>query len=243
MELTDLGEHRRGDPVVLIHGLTASASSGWVRTGWARDLERAGFRPLGVDLPGHGPRAAPVPAGTSRAGLVEAIRRLLDGVDVPVPVVGYSVGAQLAWSAAARSSRVSSLVLGGLGPRDRLAELGRALAGDPDAHPDARAFAAARTAAAGDPAQVRRWAEFARLLGAEPFAPGREAPAQPALLFAGARDAWADPEQLARCRPLDATTRLLLVPGRDHVDALTAGTARKRAVEFLRRTTAEGGLP
>ncbi|KUG55419.1 MULTISPECIES: alpha/beta fold hydrolase [Kocuria] len=251
MELLELGGDPGGEPVVLIHGLAASACSGWVRTGWVRALGRAGFRALGVDLPGHGRNALPAPPGTTRTGLVDRIGELVRGLDAarPVPLVGYSLGAQLAWSAAARSPGIGALVLGGLGPVDRLPELGRALAHDGAVDPSARELAAALAATgdAGDRGRAERWSAFARQTGAEPFAPAAGVPAQPLLLFAGGRDPWADPAAMARLRaPGRASTELLVVPERDHVDVLTSRAAREGAAAFLRRCSlprACGDLP
>lgn len=239
MELQELGEHRGGDPVVLVHGFAAAAFPGWVRTGWARELEAAGFRPLGVDLPGHGPDAGPLPPGTTREALVAGIGELVAAVGSgrPVPLVGYSLGAQLAWAAAARRPGIGALVLGGIGPEDHLSELGRALDGDASAGAAAQELTAALAAGADD-AQVGRWSAFARQVGARPFVPAAAVPAQPALLFAGARDAWAAPAALARLRGSSAPTELLEVPGRGHVDVLTARAARRDAVAFLRRAAA-----
>lgn len=249
MELLELGGDPGGEPVVLIHGLASSASAGWVATGWVRELGRAGFRPLGVDLPGHGPRAAPAPAGTTRTGLVERIRDLVQGLGAsrPVSLVGYSLGAQLVWSAAAGHPGIGALVLGGLAPEDRLPALGRALAdgGTPD--PEVGALAAALAARGGDRAEIARWSAFARLAGAEPFAPAAAVPRQPLLLFGGGRDPWADPEAMARLRAgVRSPAELLVVPDRGHVDVLTARAARRGAAEFLHRSLvprAPRGLP
>lgn len=249
MELKELGENRSGEPVVLVHGFAASSLSGWVRTGWSRALERAGFRPLGVDLPGHGRDGGPVRPGITRAHVAERIGDLVAGLAAarPVPLIGYSLGAQLAWSAAARHPEIGPLVLGGLGPSDHLPDLARALARDPSAAAEARGIAAALLpdappgAAPGRPAQ--HWAALARQLGAEPFDPASAVPGQSALLFAGALDAWAEPGELARCRPAGTTTQELVVPGRGHVDVLTARAARRGAVEFLARTAAPGIVP
>ncbi|MFI7495372.1 alpha/beta fold hydrolase, partial [Kocuria sp. M4R2S49] len=229
----------------------ASSCAGWIRTGWVRALGRAGFHALGVDLPGHGPQAAPAPPGTTRTGLVDRIGELVSGLDAtgPVPLVGYSLGAQLAWAAAARRPGIGALVLGGLGPQDRLPELGRALADDGAVDPAARELAAALTGAGddGDRRQVERWAGFARLAGGEPFVPAAGVPTQPLLLFAGGRDAWADPGAMARLRDRgQAPTELLVVPERGHVDVLTARAAREGAAAFLRRSVpprAPGVLP
>lgn len=250
MDLLELGGDPGGHPVLLVHGF-ASSSSDWVRTGWVRALGQQGFRVLGVDLPGHGRHAAPAPQDTTRTGLVDRIGELAAGLGggAPVPLVGYSLGAQLAWSAAARRPGIGALVLGGLGPRDRLPDLGRALAGDPTAEPSARELAAtlSATATEGDSGRVRRWSALARLAGTEPFAPESAVPAQPLLLFAGGRDAWADPPAMARLRGrTGAPTEQLVVPGRGHVDVLTARAARQGAAGFLRRSVpprAPGVLP
>ncbi|MGK7221716.1 alpha/beta fold hydrolase [Kocuria flava] len=271
MELLELGERGGGRPVVLVHGLAAAARAGWARTGWVRELERAGLRPLGPDLPGHGAAPGPVP-GTTRSGLVAELVRLVEPLaraqGAPVPVAGYSLGAQLAWAAAAASPAVGPLVLGGLGVRDRLPALADALRAPPPgrggpadtpaaavpgraavpehaagrgggpAHVPGSAAALAdlllRTAP--DPGAAPRWAALAGAVGAEAFDPAAAVPSQPALLLAGGADPWADPQALARVRRTSgAPTEVLVVPGRGHVDVLTAGAARRAAAAFLSR--------
>ncbi|ALU40452.1 hypothetical protein AS188_12580 [Kocuria flava] len=261
MELLELGERGGGRPVVLVHGLAAAARAGWARTGWVRELERAGLRPLGPDLPGHGAAPGPVP-GTTRSGLVAELVRLVEPLaraqGAPVPLAGYSLGAQLAWAAAAASPAVGPLVLGGLGVRDRLPALAGALrapppgrggpvdvpaaagpgrAGGPAHAPDsAAALAALLLRTAPDPSAASRWAALAGAVAAEPFDPAAAVPPQPALLLAGGADPWADPQALARLRRTSgAPTEVLVVPGRGHVDVLTAGAARRAAAAFLSR--------
>lgn len=125
-------------PVVLLHGFASSADEDFLATGWAEALAASGREALAVDLPGHGASpaiAADAEATTSAvvAAILEAVGRAVPGTE-PFDVIGYSLGARLAWELPAASPRVRRLVLGGISPFEPFAavdpaELAAALGG------------------------------------------------------------------------------------------------------------------
>jgi pimeloyl-ACP methyl ester carboxylesterase len=112
LEQTDLRvrvlSHGSGAPLLLLHGVSASAAA------WAPLFaELRDFRLLAVDLPGHG---LSDPVRYRRGRVREHAHRLLDdlvdalGLD-DVSVVGHSLGGMFAlWHAAAGSERISKVV-------------------------------------------------------------------------------------------------------------------------------------
>lgn len=99
-----------GDPVVLLHGLGAS----WVS--WSQVLPALTpyVEVLAPDLPGHG-RSAPLPPGTAPTveALTDSVERELDrlGINWPVPIVGNSLGGEVALELAVRSRAGAVLAL------------------------------------------------------------------------------------------------------------------------------------
>lgn len=215
-------------PVVFLHGLASRGSQDWPETEWAGVL---GDRPrVVIDLPAHGEAEAlgVVPTSAVLDALAETI-----GPD-EIDLVGYSLGARLAWDLA-RHPRVAvrRLVLGGLS------------AGEPFALVDLPAARAAvgGGAAPADPLTAmivhmatlpgNRPAELLDLiegLAAEPFAPEGGVPAQPVLLLGGADDAMAAGiDGLAALLP-DALVQQ--VPG-DHLAAPHTAEFRAAVRDFL----------
>lgn len=217
-----------GRPVVFLHGFASNGAQDWPVAEWAgvfADRPR-----LVVDLPAHGASPALGTAATSRVldALADAV-----GAD-EVDLVGYSLGARLAWDLARRPDvSVRRLVLGGLS------------AGEPFAAVD---LDAARTAVDGGAAPTdpltgmivhmaslpgNRPSELIDLiegLAAEPFVPQPERLALPVLLLGGADDAMAAGiDELARLLP---TARAQRVPG-DHLAALHAAEFRAAVQDFL----------
>ena len=93
-----IAEAGAGEPLLLLHGFTGSATT-W-RDLWPRLTAR--FRVLAVDLPGHGDSDAPAdPAGYTisrvAADLVEILERR---AALPARWLGYSMGGRLALYAA-----------------------------------------------------------------------------------------------------------------------------------------------
>jgi pimeloyl-ACP methyl ester carboxylesterase len=106
----------QGEPVLLIHGLHASAALNWYMPGIAGALSKS-RRVIAFDLPGHG--------GSEKAGKEDAYGKqmvadaiaLLDHLKVEkAHVVGYSLGGMVALKLIAEHpERVQSGVLGGMG--------------------------------------------------------------------------------------------------------------------------------
>lgn len=108
-----------GRPVLFLHGLGPVNSSAFLGLS-VRPLVDAGFRVIGVDLPGFGaspPRDGDAYDLTRLGGLVWAVA---DACDVERPVViGHRWGASIAChAAAARPESLAALVLADAGHRD-----------------------------------------------------------------------------------------------------------------------------
>lgn len=103
-----MGEAGAGEPVLALHGLTASRS---VWRPLARRLPH-GTRLLAPDLPGRG-RSSPADSGRYRlSDELRRLRALLEHLDVaPRVAVGHSHGASLAVALASTTPRVRGLVL------------------------------------------------------------------------------------------------------------------------------------
>lgn len=97
---------RTGAPILFMHGIGGDHSS------WRPQLLHFGdrYRCLAWDMPGYG--ASPG-IGMSFPALADALRRLLDALEIPkVHLVGQSLGGMIAQEfAAAHSDRLLSLVL------------------------------------------------------------------------------------------------------------------------------------
>ncbi|GAA3697342.1 alpha/beta hydrolase [Arthrobacter ginkgonis] len=226
-------------PVVLIHGFASSAAEDFHATGWTAGLAAAGVASHAVDLPGHG-SAGPigVDGGCSVPALIARLSAIVDGAAASsgcgaVDVIGYSLGARLAWELPGAGSPVRRMVLGGLSPVEPFAAL----------DPGAVAAAVADPGAAADPlvsmlasmvsAPGRDSESLIRLmaaLGERPFSPQAGRPAVPLLAVAGSGDPVAgDAGWVAESVP---GARVLSVPG-DHRGALLAPEFREAAIAFL----------
>ncbi|MBB2499854.1 alpha/beta fold hydrolase [Amycolatopsis echigonensis] len=220
-----------GPPVVLIHGFASSATSDWPAEYWADPLAAAGRETVVVHLPGHpgGPKVAEA-AEVAAARVVDALAECAGAEEVDV--VGYSLGARLAWDLASHPKvSVRRLVLGGLSPREPFAavDLGAArtaVQGGPSPD-DPLTGAIAAMAAAGDADSLLNLVEG---LASEPFDPGAGVPRVPTLFLAGRQDVMAHGiEQLVARVP---GARLRQVAG-DHRGALVGVEFREAVFEFL----------
>jgi pimeloyl-ACP methyl ester carboxylesterase len=113
----------RGRPV-LLHGFASDAAQHWVETGWFDALVSAGHDVVAPDLRGHGRSVKSRDPADYRLDAFAADVAALSGYcwgDLRFSVIGYSMGAHVAMSAALASiDRLESLILAGMG--DRIAE-------------------------------------------------------------------------------------------------------------------------
>jgi len=87
----------RGQPVVLLHGLTGTYERHWEAPGVAAKLEAAGYRVIGIDCRGHGQSGKPHAPESYGLEMVEDVVRLLDHLHIErAHVVGYSMGGAIA---------------------------------------------------------------------------------------------------------------------------------------------------
>lgn len=248
-------------PLMLIHGFATTVTQCWISTGWIRRLgdERdlvlvqlpwhddetltdtlaAAFPDRGVDehaLPLEDSEEFPLTAQDVLDGLAEVIDTITSSPARPqVDVLGYSLGARLAWDLAGEEpQRVRRLCLGGLPATDRLADLARAL-GEPTQGPTDEADpAVSEVLRFVDSSTLRReaLAHCANRLSHPAFSPGpHNAPPQEALLVSGESDVVADDAVLLTYLP--DTARHVVLPRRNHVDSLTSGQFVRAVTSFL----------
>lgn len=221
-------------PVVLLHGFASSTAEDFLSTGWAESLRAAGRTALAVDLPGHG--ESPAIGSAAQSTTTAVVAAILDAISSVAPegdfdVIGYSLGARLAWELPAASPRVRRLVLGGVSPFEPFAaidpaELEAALGGG-SADPLVGMMAGMISAPGRDTASL---AKLIPGLASEPFAPQAAAPRVPTLLVAGSGDQMTQGiEGLADALPQGSLTH---VPG-DHRGALDSLEFRTAAIQFL----------
>lgn len=233
-----------GDPqapaALLVHGFASRRRDNWVRTRWLPPLVDAGFRVVAPDLRGHGESSRPRRlAAYSVPRFVADLVAVLDAADARVAhVVGYSLGARLAWELAARHpERVASLVVGGPPVLGSFAGFDLAAAqaalrapADPSASPLNSATArylAMATMNSNDPEALLRVAEAVRRSA---FDPRRSRSGHPLLVVAGDDDEVAE---ASRALAADLDGRYVGLAGRDHVSAVTSRVFKDEVVAFV----------
>lgn len=225
-----------GPPVVLLHGFASTADGDWPPTRWAEPLSAGGRATLVVHLPGHEDETAVGSADEVTTGRV--LERIAETVRTApgeeIDVIGYSLGARLAWDLVAVSPLpVRRLVLGGLSPVEPFGavDLGAArtfVAGGPRPGDPITGIIAGMAAAPGhDAASLLNLVEG---LAREPFDPSAKPPTVPTLLVAGDADPMAQGIEAVAERVPGA--QLLRVPG-DHVGALAGDDFRAAVFDFL----------
>ncbi|MGO4187090.1 alpha/beta fold hydrolase [Pseudarthrobacter sp. TAF60_1] len=238
-------------PVLLIHGFSSSSKLNWEDTGWLASFLEAGRRVITVDLPGHGRSGAPEDLDSYspsriRADLLQivfdaGVRPVHEGDPASgVDVVGYSLGSRLAWEfGATQPELVHRMVLGGPNIADPLAAFD--LIGAQRYLADGTPIADESTAGLLKMAMLLPSNNIFALLSlveaikAEPFDPAEAVPHMPMLLVAGDKDERAATmAQLAELglRAGSMTERLVL-PGRNHTNAITSRAFKQGAISFL----------
>lgn len=224
-----------GPPVVLLHGFTASGAADFPEARWASPLADAGRTSLVIDLPGHGQSPSLPEGGVGTSVALAAIADAIDSqVEGPIDLVGYSLGARLAWDLTGRGlTQVNRLVLGGLSAQEPFGAVDveaakTYFAGGATPQDPLTAMMSQMMAAPG--ADSASLLSLVAGMGREPFDPAAAPPTVPTLVLAGQDDPMTEGlEQVAGLLP-DA--RLERVPG-DHVAVLHGEDFRRRTGEFL----------
>jgi len=238
-------------PVLLLHGFSSSSKLNWEDTGWVAALLEAGRRVITVDLPGHGRSGAPEDRDSYspsriRADLLQAAfdagaRPLHDGdPSSGLDVVGYSLGSRLAWEfAATQPELVHRLVLGGPNNTDPLAAFDLRAAQDylADGTPIADESTAQllKMALLLPSNNIFALLSLVEAIKAEPYDPAEAVPHVPMLLVAGDQDERAGtlPHLAELARGAGSMAEQLLLPGRNHTNAITSRAFKQAAISFL----------
>jgi pimeloyl-ACP methyl ester carboxylesterase len=238
-------------PVLLLHGFSSSSKLNWEDTGWLGALQEAGRRVITVDLPGHGRSGAPEDMDSYspsriRADLLQivfdaGVRPLRDGdPSSGLDVIGYSLGSRLAWEfGATQHELVHRLVLGGPNVADPLADFDliaaqRYLAdGTPIA--DESTAGLLKMAMLLPSNNVFALLSLIEAIKTEPYDPAEAVPHMPMLLVAGEKDdrAATMPELAALGAKTGGMVEQLVLPGRNHTNAITSRAFKQGAISFL----------
>ena len=230
-----------GAPVLLIHGFASSIRTNWAGTGWMRTLSRAGHRVIAIDNRGHGDSEKLYdPQKYSAPLMADDALRLLDhlGLD-EVVVMGYSMGARIAAFMLDRApERVAAAIFAGMGYNmvrglGGSAPIAKALEADSLAdvsHETARSFRAFAESSGGDLKALAACLRGPRLK----VTPDMLARIQrPVLIAVGDRDVIAGcPQKLQALIP---GSKVLNIPGRDHMKSVGDKTFKQAVLDFLRQ--------
>ncbi|BCW79156.1 alpha/beta fold hydrolase [Pseudarthrobacter sp902506025] len=238
-------------PVLLLHGFSSSSKLNWEDTGWVSALLDAGRRVITVDLPGHGRSGAPEDRDSYspskiRADLLQAAfdagaRPLHDGDPASgLDVVGYSLGSRLAWEfAATQPELVHRLVLGGPNDADPLAAFDLRAAQDylADGTPinDESTAQLLKMALLLPSNNIFALLSLVEAIKAEPYDPSEAVPHVPMLLVVGDKDERAHtlPRLAELARSAGSMAEQLVLPGRNHTNAITSRAFKQAAISFL----------
>ena len=218
-----------GPPVLLLHGLAASAATTWREAGWLDLLADAGRQVIAPDLPGHG--ATPLPAAAREPDLVPFALDQLPAE--PVQAIGFSLGARTVLLAAAEApERFERLVLAGIGASlfrhdDTMLKVADALEAGDDSEPMARYFLDHARRSGTDPTGLARILRHSRPEVTEEHLARLT---MPVLVVIGERDFAGPGEPLAEALP-DA--RCVTLPGVDHFATPKAFGFLDAALDFL----------
>lgn len=225
-----------GRPIVLVHGFASDYRLNWVGSRWEETLTQSGFRVIGLDCRGHGHSDKPHDEAAYAVDVMAGdVVNLLDEVGVErADYLGYSMGARVGLEVVLRQpERIRRAVLGGIGTAgavDHAEQIAHAFRiGEPTDDPIAQTFYQFASARPTNDLQ----ALAACIVGLRPDAnPSRLSRiTTPILVVVGDRD------QIAHGAPelieLIPSARLVTIPDRDHLSAVTAREFKRAVLEFL----------
>jgi pimeloyl-ACP methyl ester carboxylesterase len=225
-----------GAPLVVVHGFASDYRLNWVGTRWQEALTTAGFRVFGLDCRGHGYSDKPHDRASYDIRLMARdVTRLMEIAKLEsAGYLGYSMGARIGVQLILDFPElVKRAVLGGIGmsgaiPKaDAIAEA--FLRGEPTDDPIAQTFY--RFASARPTNDLKALA--ACITGLQPqWEPAKlSAIRTPILVVVGDRDELApDAPELVELMP---SSRLVTIPGRDHMGVVPAREFKQAAIDFL----------
>jgi len=224
-----------GRPIVLVHGFASHYRLNWVGTRWQETLTQAGFRIIGLDCRGHGSSDKPHdPAAYSVQIMAADVRGLLDELELrTADYLGFSMGARIGLQAVLDfPERWRKAVLAGLGTHgaiDQAASIALAFRGcKPDTDVAESFFKFASGHRGNDLEALAACIEGP----APPLDRARLAAIKtPILVVVGDRDELVSgAEELVEEIP---ASRLVWIPGRDHLGTVPAREFKDAALAFL----------
>ncbi|WP_230117044.1 alpha/beta fold hydrolase [Arthrobacter sp. Bi83] len=238
-------------PILLIHGFSSSSKLNWEDSGWLAALLDAGRRVITVDLPGHGRSGAPEDMDSYSPSRIRAdlLQIAFDAGVRPVQagdpasgldLIGYSLGSRLAWEfGATQPEIVHRLVLGGPNMADPLAEFDLVAAqhylADGTPIGDGSTAGLLKMAQALPSNNIFALLSLVEAIKGEPYDPAEAVPHMPMLLVAGENDdrAASMPQLAELAAKVGSMAEQLVLPGRNHTNAVTSRVFKQAAIGFL----------
>ena len=234
-----------GYPIVLVHGWGVDARRNWIDTGWVTALERL-RRVVLLDVRGHGRSEKPrVQEAYGYRAMSEDVLQVMDDLDIETAdFLGYSMGAFIgAALLGSHAHRFRSMILGGIG--DETVEsaatshvIAEALRAEDPAGISDRVGRAYRAFVDADPTSDREALALAALEmwpdghPVELGGPGLHHADVPVLIVNGSNDhPYVDTAHILVGALRDPN--LVIIPGADHLGALTDPQFRSAVLDFL----------
>jgi pimeloyl-ACP methyl ester carboxylesterase len=233
-----------GAPIVLLHGFATQYQRNWDGTGWVKALRDQGRRVIRFDSRGHGASSRPHDVSSYSDGKMSGdVLRLMDHLGIErADALGYSMGGwMLLPLIAARADRIHSAVVAGAGaplPETRTMHAAITAVMEDAPMPEgcsaidraiATGFRAFAQASGNDLTALTCVLRSGALGG--PDLRTLQSCSMPVLVVAGENDPIAgDPRSMAAVIP---GAKLVVVPGADHLNTLSAPLFRDAILEFL----------
>jgi pimeloyl-ACP methyl ester carboxylesterase len=225
-----------GTPIILVHGYASSYRINWVGSRWQETLVESGHLVIGMDCRGHGQSQKPHEAEAYERGEMAAdVRRLLDHLGLArADYLGYSMGSWIGLRLLVdHADRIDRAVLGGIGSGRGFGSadtVARRMRGDTTiTDPVALSFHAFASANPENDLEA-----LAACMEVRQTAIADEALARipnPVLIVTGELDdiAAGAAEMTGRI----PNSELVLLPGRNHMNAVPARQFKQAALAFL----------